>query len=240
MRIVVMTGAGISAESGIPTYRDEDGLWTQHNMEEVASRKGYLEDPQRAADFFEKLREAKQGKAPNAAHYALAALQNRDHEVTIVTQNIDGLHQEAGSRDVIEMHGSLRDMYCDTCTRHAGVYAYPEHLDVASAVCFSCAQTGTLRPDVTYFGEVPRRMGEIYQALFECDVYMAVGTSGEVQPASSFMIFAQGYGAKAVELNLTRTDVSELYDIGWYGPASNVVPMLVGDFDNLLEKVLDS
>lgn len=220
MRVVVLTGAGISAESGIPTFRGEDGLWEGHRVEDVATPEGYAADPEAVQLFYDARRAALDDVVPNAAHEALAALAAAPGvELTLVTQNIDDLHERGGSPAVIHMHGQLRSALCAACglrTPWAGPLA-------GRPACPACGERA-LRPDVVWFGEIPYRMDEITEALEQADVFAAVGTSGEVYPAAGFVDWARTVGAETVELNAARTSGTGLFDEALVGPASVTVP----------------
>src|SRR5262245_31174625 len=180
--IVVLTGAGLSAESGLGTFRDKGGLWEEFDLEAVATPGGFARDPARVHEFYN-LRRARLGTAkPNAAHVALARLE-RDHrgEVLTVTQNIDQLHEAAGTKKLIHMHGELARVFCAACEASV-VWAGDLSTETA---CASCGKEGAMRPDVVWFGEMPREMNRSYAALHACDLFISVGTSGSVYPAAS-------------------------------------------------------
>jgi len=187
--IVVLTGAGISKESGIDTFRDKDGLWTRVNLEEVATLSAWHRDKKKVLDFYNDTRKSLRAAhiVPNAAHKALAHLEQKyDGEVTVVTQNIDPLHEMAGSKRVIHMHGRDGEIRCMKC---GTVTASDEDLTPAS-VCPHCQAVGELRPNIVWFGEMPMHMEEIYEVLDRCGLFMAIGTSGEVYPAGGFVLHA--------------------------------------------------
>jgi NAD-dependent deacetylase len=223
-RIVILTGAGLSAESGLGTFRDKGGLWEEFNLEEVATPEGFARNPARVHDFYNlrrrRLREAK----PNAAHYALARLE-KEHgrRVLTVTQNIDGLHEAAGTQELIHMHGELGRVLCARCRAS---FPWAEDLSIETA-CAACGRTGGLRPDVVWFGEMPRDMDRIYQALVACDLFVLVGTSESVYPAAGFVAEARTAGAHTVELNLEPSEGASLFAEAFYGPATEVVPAYV-------------
>jgi NAD-dependent deacetylase len=222
--IVVLTGAGLSAESGLGTFRDKGGLWEEFDLEAVATPGGFARDPARVHEFYN-LRRARLGTAkPNAAHVALARLE-REHrgEVLTVTQNIDPLHEAAGTRKLIHMHGELARVLCAAC--EASV-VWPGDLSTEIA-CASCGREGAMRPDVVWFGEMPREMDRIYAALHACDLFISVGTSGSVYPAAGFVAEAIGIGAHTVELNLEPSDGANLFSEAHYGPATEIVPDFV-------------
>lgn len=225
MRIVVLTGAGVSAESGVPTFRDADGLWEGHRVEEVATPEAFAANPALVHDFYDLRRAALDAVEPNPAHRALAALEQRlGDDLLVVTQNIDDLHERAGSSNVLHMHGELRNALCAACDHRvpwqgpmAGVHA-----------CASCGRAA-LRPDVVWFGEIPYRMNEIDDALAAADLFVSIGTSGAVYPAAGFVTAARAYGARTLELNLEPSQGSHWFDEARHGPASEVVPAWVDE-----------
>jgi NAD-dependent protein deacetylase/lipoamidase len=223
-RIVVLTGAGLSAESGLGTFRGEGGLWSEFDFEEVATPQGFARNPARVHDFYN-LRRRWLGEArPNAAHQALARLE-REHqgEVLTVTQNIDPLHEAAGTKHLIHMHGELARALCAACGT-----SVPWTGDLSTeTVCAACGKTGGMRPDVVWFGEMPREMDRIYQALLACDLFISVGTSGSVYPAAGFVAEAKGASAHTVELNLEPSEGAGLFAEAEYGPATRIVPDFV-------------
>lgn len=221
-KIVILTGAGLSAESGLGTFRDEGGLWAQHRIEDVATPEGFARNPQLVHDFYNSRRAQATEATPNDAHHALARLQREfDGEVVIVTQNVDGLHEKAGS-SVIHMHGALAAALCASCD-----HRWPAPLEMAPGqTCPSCgAPQG--RPDIVWFGEMPYFMDEIAEHLAGCTVFAAIGTSGQVYPAAGFVQEAQYAGAETIELNLNATDISGAFNRHLIGPASEIVPQWV-------------
>jgi NAD-dependent deacetylase len=223
-RIVVLTGAGLSAESGLGTFRGEDGLWDHFDIEEVATPEGFACNPVKVHDFYNLRRGWLKKTKPNAAHLALARLeQEHGGDVLIVTQNIDGLHEAAGSRHLIHMHGELGRALCARCGTSM---PWADDLSLATA-CPICHKEGFMRPDVVWFGEMPREMERIYEALGRCDLFVSVGTSGAVYPAAGFVAEARNAGAHTVELNLDPSDGASLFVETHYGPATKVVPAYV-------------
>lgn len=220
-RIVVLTGAGISAESGLGTFRDVDGLWTKYDLEDVATPEGFARDPALVHAFYNMRRKLMAEATPNAAHVALAELEARmaPGELLIVTQNIDNLHELAGSSNVIHMHGELLRARCAHCGDEC---ACVEDLSV-ERVCAACAAPGGMRPAVVWFGEMPLRMDEIERALEGAELFVSIGTSGNVYPAAGYVQIARAIGVRTLELNLEAT--SGFFDEGRYGPASEVVPV---------------
>ncbi|MDF3031150.1 MAG: Silent information regulator protein Sir2 [Moraxellaceae bacterium] len=225
-RIVVLTGAGISAESGIRTFRAQDGLWEEHRIEDVATPEAFARDPALVQRFYNLRRAQLADPAirPNAAHEALARLEREyPGEVLVVTQNVDDLHERAGTQNLIHMHGELRSMFCTQSGRR-----YRIEGDIATGqACACCGATGTLRPDIVWFGEMPYAMDRIYQALTACTLFVSIGTSGNVYPAAGFVQQAALAGAHTVEINLEPTVTRSAFDEHRYGPAGQVVPAFV-------------
>ena len=221
--IVILTGAGISAESALGTFRDEGGLWAQHRIEDVATPEGFARDPELVQRFYN-MRRAEAVKAvPNAAHHALAALE-AVHDVLVVTQNVDGLHEAAGSKNVLHMHGSLARAMCATCQAR---WDAPLVMTV-SAACPSCGAKAT-RPDIVWFGEIPYGMEKIDAALSQATLFASIGTSGNVYPAAGFVAEARRLGVPTVELNLEPSAGYSMFDEVRIGPASKTVPEWVAD-----------
>ncbi|MGY6708660.1 MAG: Sir2 family NAD+-dependent deacetylase [Rhizobiaceae bacterium] len=222
--IVILTGAGISAESGVDTFRDAGGIWSKVDYRDVATPEGFARDPALVHDFYNTRRRGMAGIRPNAAHEALAKLE-RDFsgEFLLVTQNIDDLHEQAGSSKLIHMHGELARALCANCgNRHD----WREDLSVDTA-CPACRTPGYLRPDVVWFGEMPYHMEKIYAALEDCDLFVSIGTSGSVYPAAGFVAEARRSGARTVELNLEPSEGATLFDEAVHGQATHIVPAFV-------------
>ena len=230
--IVVLTGAGISKESGLDTFRDADGIWAKVRVEDVATPEAFARDPVAVHAFYNARRSrlAGVGVHPNAAHEALARLAGEwPGRVLVVTQNIDDLHERAGSRNLVHMHGELLKVRCAAC---AHVFPWTGDLGLGQA-CGDCAATGTLRPHVVWFGEMPMEMERIYNELSACALFMSVGTSGNVYPAAGFVEHVGLSGdAHTVELNLEPSVGASLFAETVYGPATEVVPAYV---DRILE-----
>ncbi|MFL6004267.1 MAG: NAD-dependent deacylase [Nocardioides sp.] len=225
MKVVVLTGAGISAESGVPTFRDADGLWEGHRVEDVASPEAFDLQPSVVHRFYDARRAALAGVEPNPAHLALARLEEHlGDDLLVVTQNIDDLHERAGSTRVLHMHGQLTSALCRACR---GRTPWTDDLG-DHPPCPRCGVT-ELRPDVVWFGEVPYEMDRIFEALHQADLFVAIGTSGVVYPAAAFVQFAAGGGARTVELNLVASDVSGDFDESREGPAGDLVPAWVDE-----------
>ena len=222
-KIVILTGAGISAESGMGTFRDAGGLWAQHRIEDVATPEGFDRDPALVHGFYNARRSAAAAARPNAAHQALARLQ-RDWpgEVVIVTQNVDALHEKSGAEGVLHMHGELAGALCGACG-----HRWPAPLEMrVGEPCPRCAGP-TARPDVVWFGEMPYHMEAIYDHLAAAEIFAAIGTSGQVYPAAAFVQEAVAAGAHTVELNLEPSAVVSDFHETRLGPASRMVPAWV-------------
>ena len=231
--IVVLTGAGISAESGIKTFRATDGLWEEHRIEDVASPEGFARDPQLVHNFYNIRRHAIASAQPNPAHIALAQFeQTFSGTFTLITQNIDDLHERAGSQNIFHMHGEAFKIRCQACT---AVLTHKVDVDVQSA-CPRCHQRGSLRPHIVWFGEMPFYMEEIYRQLANCDLFVAIGTSGNVYPAAGFFQLARQAGAHTVELNLEPSENGSLFAECHYGMASEVVPAYFREFKTRRDK----
>jgi NAD-dependent deacetylase len=223
-RIVILTGAGVSAESGLGTFRDRDGLWTRHDLTEVATPEGYARNPDLVLDFYNQRRRNCRAAGPNAAHRALARLMRaRPGEVTLVTQNIDDLHERAGAPEVVHMHGELMRALCTACGARAG---WTGDMSRANA-CPACGRAGTLRPDVVWFGEIPYEMERIGAALAACELFVSIGTSGAVYPAAGFVAEAALHGAETLEINLEPSEGAAAFDRRIPGPATETVPRWV-------------
>ena len=219
MRIFVLTGAGVSAESGLGTFRDEGGLWTSYDLKEVATPEGFAADPAKVHAFYNARRANAAAARPNAAHEALARLANSSiHSVTLATQNVDSLHEMAGA-EAIHMHGQLDRATCHACLAK---WEAPEVMSPDDA-CPVCGLTET-RPDVVWFGEMPYRMEQLYAELARSDLFVAIGTSGQVYPAAGFVAEAKASGAHAIEINLDPSDVSTAFDEHILGRATRTVP----------------
>ncbi|SPF79966.1 NAD-dependent deacylase [Pseudoprimorskyibacter insulae] len=225
-KIVLLTGAGISAESGLGTFRDEGGLWAQHRIEDVATPEGFARNPALVHGFYNARRAQAAAATPNAAHHALARLQQADgFDVTIVTQNVDGLHEMAGST-AIHMHGELSGALCAACD-----HRWPAPLEMSVGEPCPACKAPTGRPDIVWFGEMPYHMDTIADHIAECDLFVAIGTSGQVYPAAGFVQEANYAGAHTLEINLRDSDTSHAFRDHLVGPASQVVPRWV---DSLL------
>ena len=223
-RVVILTGAGISAESGLSTFRDADGLWEQHDPMEIATPEAFARDPALVYRFYNARRKQLASVQPNAAHLALAQLQQAPGaEVFLVTQNVDDLHERAGSEQVCHMHGELQSMRCQACD---SVLPALVSYDAAS-ICTHCNTRGKLRPDIVWFGEMPYHMDLIDLKLADCDLFVAVGTSGVVYPAAGFVRQAGIQGATTLEINKEISEVSNHFQLHRQGPATSEVTALV-------------
>lgn len=224
--IVVLSGAGVSAESGIGTFRGVNGLWDKHRIEEVASPKGFARDPDLVHRFYNLRRRQllDPQTSPNAAHLALAGLERSfPGEFLLVTQNIDDLHERAGSSRLIHMHGELLKARCGAC----GTVTVRHHDIDSEETCGHCGARRAIRPHVVWFGEMPMRLEEIYTALEGCDLFLAVGTSGHVYPAAGFVDVARAAGAATVEINLETSVTGSMFQRRIQGAAAVVLPALV-------------
>ena len=219
--IVILTGAGISAESGLQTFRAADGLWEGHRVEDVATPEAFVRDPALVHQFYDARRARLSEVEPNAAHVALARLDAEWRgDLLIVTQNVDDLHERAGAKRLLHMHGEVRKGWCLACNER---FAWDGPMG-EGAVCPSCATTGMIRPDIVWFGEMPYAMEAIEAALMAADLFVSVGTSGAVYPAAGFVQTAKYCGARTLEINLEPSLGSVTFDERRYGRASELVP----------------
>jgi len=222
--IVILTGAGVSVESGIASFRDRNGVWAKHDWRDYATPDAFARNPRRVLDFYNKRRRALADVQPNEAHHALARLEGAfSGDFLLVTQNVDDLHEAAGSRKLVHMHGELNAALCEACGMRC---RWRGDMTIDSA-CPSCSAVGRMRPDVVWFGEMPYQMDRIYRALGKADLFVAIGTSGHVYPAADFITEARHAGARTVELNLEPTEVAGAFDEAVHGPATEVVPAFV-------------
>lgn len=222
-KIVILTGAGISAESGMGTFRGAGGLWNEKRIEDVATPQGFARDPDMVHDFYNLRRQRAADAKPNAAHHAIARLQQAwpDH-VTLITQNVDALHEAAGSPDVWHMHGELAGALCAQCDHR---WTAPPNMHITTP-CPAC-QAPAARPDVVWFGEMPYHMDRIMDALAGADIFVAIGTSGQVYPAAGFVQEARQ--AHSVEINLEPSDIVSNFAETRFGPATQTVPTWVAE-----------
>ncbi|MGE4527806.1 MAG: Sir2 family NAD+-dependent deacetylase [Rhodospirillaceae bacterium] len=225
--IVILTGAGISKESGLDTFRDNDGIWAKVRIEDVATPEAYIRNPTRVQEFYNARRSGlKDPKVvPNPAHEALARLEKDwPGEVLLVTQNIDDLHERAGSQNLIHMHGELLKVRCEYCD---ALMQWEDDL-FTTTPCPHCGRKGGLRPHVVWFGEMPLGMDKIYESLDTCRLFVSIGTSGNVYPAAGFVQHVRYRGlAHSVELNLEPSQGATLFSEAIYGPATEIVPAFV-------------
>jgi NAD-dependent deacetylase len=229
--IFVLTGAGVSAESGLGTFRDKtgEGIWARFDPIKLATPEGFECDPEAVLAFYDLRRRNTRAATPNAAHFALARLEvelaKRGGGVSLVTQNIDDLHERAGSYSVVHMHGELLKARCELC---GGVREWLDDLKLAE-VCPRCGRAGGMRPHIVWFGELPLYLDEIEAAMRRSDLFVAVGTSGAVYPAAGFVHEARAMGIETCEINLEAADNADLFDDCRYGPASETVPAWVAE-----------
>jgi len=222
--LVVLTGAGISAESGLPTFRASDGLWEGHRVEDVATPEAFARDPSLVQQFYNARRAALATVQPNAAHHALVRLENEwPGDFLLITQNVDDLHDRAGSSRLLHMHGELLSALCTRCGQSA---RWTGDMDGDSA-CPHCERRGGVRPDIVWFGEIPYHIDEILAALERCRIFLAIGTSGHVYPAAGFVQQAALRAARTIEANLAETAATDAFDERRTGPATQVLPPLV-------------
>ncbi len=224
-RIVILTGAGLSAESGLHTFRDRGGIWERYELSEVATPEAFARNPAFVLDFYNQRRRANADVKPNAAHEALARLE-REHggEVWVVTQNIDPLHEMAGAHNLIHMHGEITKALCAECG-HREAWGMADILP--DSTCMACGTIGRMRPDVVWFGEIPYEMDRIFTLLAQADLFVSIGTSGTVYPAAGFVEIAREAGAHTLELNLEPSEGVSLFHHAVQGKATQTVSALV-------------
>ena len=226
-RVVVLTGAGISAESGIPTFRDSDGLWEKFDPQELANVEAFLDNPELVQGWYRHRRQLVEEAEPNAAHRALADLETHIDALTVVTQNVDALHTRAGSSDVVELHGNITRNYCMDCERPAEASTVDAAIaDGTPARCPEC--DGLIRPDVVWFGEQlpPAAIERASTAAEQAEVLLSVGTSAVVYPAARLPLVAQEHGAYVAEINPDTTGITDAVDESIRGEAGTVLPVL--------------
>lgn len=232
--ITILTGAGISAESGVPTFRDANGLWCNHRFEDVACPEAYARDPALVQRFYNERRRAIQHPSvqPNPAHLAVARLQKeyKNGKVFLVTQNVDDLHERGGSNPVIHMHGELLKVQC---TRSGKIFDWEKDIRLGEDRCSCCDMDGTLRPHIVWFGEMPLFMDEIQNALCKTDLFISCGTSGNVYPAAGFASIAKDNQAYTVEVNAESGSNATFFDLNLYGSASELMPRVVDELLSL-------
>lgn len=224
--IVILTGAGISAESGVPTFRAADGLWCGHRVEDVATPEAFARNPALVHQFYNERRQGllHDDVQPNPAHKALGELQDDwSGDVTIVTQNIDNLHERGGSKNVIHMHGEILRSFCIFCRNK-----FDQSVDSSvDSICPACSKTAGVRPDIVWFGEMPYHMERIERRLSECDLFLSIGTSGNVYPAAGFVRLASYSDAKTIEINLEPSLNAHEFTHGIYGKAGEILPAFI-------------
>jgi NAD-dependent deacetylase len=226
VNIVILTGAGVSAESGLATFRGPDGLWEGHRVEDVCTPEAFLRDPSLVHAFYDARRAKLADVQPNAAHLALARLDREwPGELLLVTQNVDDLHERAGSTRLVHMHGELAKGWCLRCNER---FAWAGDMG-EGAKCPACATAGMVRPDIVWFGEMPYEMEQVDQALRSCDLFVSIGTSGAVYPAAGFVQTARHCGAETLEMNLEPSLGSFLFDESRTGRAGELVPRWVDE-----------
>lgn len=223
-KVVVLTGAGISAESGLKTFRDSDGLWEDHRIETVATPQAFIADPELVWSFYLQRYRKSLAAQPNPGHYALVELEKYlKANFTLITQNVDGLHQRAGSINVREMHGRLEQCFCTDC----GKIYHLSDLDLSDALprCSQCEFL--LRPDIVWFGEIPYYLDKIDKVLNACEVFIVIGTSGVVYPAAGFVMTAKYRGAQVIGINLEQPENMQYIDFFFQGKSGDILPQLV-------------
>lgn len=224
-KIVILTGAGISAESGLGTFRAEGGLWAQYRIEDVATPEGFARDPELVMEFYNARRAQAAAAKPNAGHLALARLEKEfAGDVVLITQNVDDLHEKAGMARVVHMHGALNGALCTRCEHRWDAALVMQ----ASDSCPAC-NAAAARPDIIWFGEMPYQMEEIYNHLATTDLFASIGTSGNVYPAAGFVAEARRHGANTIEFNLEPSAVGAQFDDIRIGPATQTLPVWVNE-----------
>lgn len=232
--IVILTGAGISAESGLATFRSSNGLWNNHRVEDVASIEGFERNPELVHDFYNNLKEEIQQAKPNAAHLAITELQQKyPAKISIITQNVDTLHEKADNQNVYHIHGQINQAVCLNCGHILETFG-----DVTTETfCENCQTTGMMKPNIVFFGEQLLCMDEVEKLLRTCDLFISVGTSGVVFPAAAFVQTTKYYGAETYEFTLETTSNNFYFDHHIYGKAGETLPKFV---DELLAQVPDN
>tara|TARA_B100002051_G_C16721063_1_gene632473 strand:- start:80 stop:763 length:684 start_codon:yes stop_codon:yes gene_type:complete len=224
-----LTGAGISAESGVRTFRDNDGLWENHRIEDVATPEAWSRDPSLVWKFYQARRKQLLLVEPNPAHKALARLESDVESFTLITQNVDDLHERGGSTSPIHMHGSLRTLRCEE-TSKAEVRMANSDLGEDFVYCNCCVEASRMRPDIVWFGEVPMRMEEIYKSVEECDIFIVIGSSGHVYPAAGLVNFANSSGARSILVNYDLPINGHDFDEVHIGRAGDLLPGIVSSW----------
>ena len=227
-KVVILTGAGISAESGIRTFRASDGLWEEHRIEDVATPMGWERNPQLVWDFYQARRRQLFEVKPNPGHTALTTLEEHLDDMLLVTQNVDNLHERAGSENLIHIHGELEKLRCEECY-HVDVMMEPQYLDSSFVSCPVCTNA-MMRPHIVWFHEMPMQMAEIENALNQCDVFISIGTSGHVYPAAGFLASAKQHGSYCIGINLDPPLNYDLFDEFHQGKAGEILPDLIAQW----------
>lgn len=217
--VIVLTGAGVSAESGIPTFRGENGLWKNFRAEDLATPEAFARNPEQVWEWYQYRRDIIRKAEPNNAHYTIAKIEKLVPKFLLITQNIDNLHTRAGTKNIIELHGNIFRNRCGRCGKNYG--------EISDATPPNCECGGLLRPDVVWFGESIPQIEEAFQKSSECDFVLVVGTSGFVEPAASLPFIAKRSGAFVVEVNLDRTPISDIADESLFGKAGELLPSLI-------------
>lgn len=226
-RIFILTGAGISAESGLATFRSSNGLWNNHRVEDVASIEGFERNPALVHDFYNDLKKEVQGVEPNAAHRAITTLQEKyPAEISVITQNVDTLHEKAGNKNVYHIHGQINQAVCLNCGQVMETWGDVD----TETVCPHCQVMGMMKPNIVFFGENLLYMDVVERLLRQCDLFISIGTSGVVYPAAGFVQSAKYYGADTMEFTLESTANNYLFDKHIYGKAGETFPKFVEDF----------
>ena len=229
-KVVILTGGGIRAESGMRTFRASAGLWEEHRIEDVATPMGWERNPQLVWDFYQARRRQLFEVKPNPGHSALTTLEEFLDDMLLVTQNVDNLHERAGSKNLIHIHGELEKLRCEEC-HHVDVMMEPQDLGTSFVSCPVCTNT-MMRPHIVWFHEMPMQMAEIEKALNQCDVFIAIGTSGHVYPAAGFLASAKQQGSYCIGINLDAPLNYDLFDEFHQGKAGEILPELVHQWIN--------
>ena len=227
--IVILTGAGISAESGLATFRSSNGLWNNHRVEDVASIEGFQRNPELVHDFYNELKLEIQKAKPNPAHLAITKLQKEyPAEISVITQNVDTLHEKAGNQDIYHIHGQINQAVCLNCGHILETFG-----DVTTeTTCPQCSIAGMMKPNIVFFGENLLCMDKVEELLRQCDLFISIGTSGVVFPAAAFVQTAKHYGADTIEFTLEPTSNNFYFDKHIYGPAGKTLPAFVDEMIN--------
>ena len=228
-RVVVLTGAGVSAESGVRTFRDNDGLWEDHRVEDVATSEAWIRDPTMVWRFYQARRNQLLEVDPNPAHLALAEMESKVESFALITQNVDDLHERGGSSSVIHMHGRLRSLRCEE-TGRSEVRMDEGDLGEDFVSCKCCANGSRMRPDIVWFGEIPMEMDSIYREVENCDVFIVIGSSGHVYPAAGLVNLANSCGARSILVNFELPINGRDFDEVHIGKAGEILPDLVNNW----------